>query len=70
MSTFAESALPEVPLEELVQLQIAVGLYYEVLKKDQSSAVAREVTPLVSRMYGEILAEMERRWKGLHNDAI
>jgi hypothetical protein len=67
MSTFSDTALPEVPLEELVQLQLAVGLYVEVLKRDTNSSVQREVLPLVNRMYGELLQETEKRFNSLHH---
>lgn len=65
MSTFLESALPEVPVEELIQLNHAIGLYYNVLLQDTVSGTAKEALPLVSRMYGEIIEETERRLKGL-----
>ena len=64
MSTFSESALPEVPLEELIQLFLGMGLYYEVLRQDKIK-VEKGPLPLVSRMYGEIIEEKERRLKGL-----
>ena len=64
MSTFSENVLPEVPLEELIQLQLAIQLYYEVLKENRSQAT-NNILPLVSRMYGEVIEETERRLKGL-----
>lgn len=67
MSTFSDIALPEIHTEELVQLQLAIGLYVQVLKRDTNSKVQREVLPLVNRMYGEILQETEKRWEILHH---
>ncbi len=65
MSIFSDRALPEVSLEELIQLRLAMGLYVEVLKTDKNLRVQREVVPLVNRMHEEIMEEVAKRWAGL-----
>ena len=65
MSIFAEHALPEVPLDELVQLRVGIGIYLETLKRVQRGPIEEQALPIVERMHGEILAEFHKRMTGL-----